>query len=392
MISADQKKQFAKLTTFVTTVLASQSSLAENNLGQTSITLRHSNYSESNISEDQTLQGDGRRYDIKISQLNVFVPVNGEWLINFNHLTESMSGASPWYNQYDQNGEVIVAMSGATIFEKRNDDQIQIEKLNQGYSNRLLLGYSNEDDYQANYIKWGQKFEFDTKNKSFEYSIHFSDDKIQPTQHPNYNRVIEEEKQTAGFSIAFSTLINKTTVGDIGLFYTDNSGFLTDPYKQFDLNMPLDARPSERLQYGLEAGLSHHFPAYGLSSHFRYRYYQDDWQLSSHTFDSVFAYSLLDNWDISFSFRFYLQDEAEFYQTVVTDTSSGAFSSDYRLSSYGALSLSLESRLIISENYQLVLNIEDYNSKADWGLSSSQDAHPALVDFFVAGIEIEYRF
>lgn len=391
-MSQEQQKQLAKLSTFVSGLLVSQSGLAENTDGKASVTLRHSQYSEAGMDSADIAQGDTQRYDIKVNQLNVFIPINGDWQLNVNHLAESMSGASPWFNVDDGNGKALVAMSGATIFEQRRDTQVEAIQLKQDLTNRFLVGYSTEDDYQAKYIKWRQTYLFNTKNNSLDYAIHYSDDSIEPTQHPFYSRVQQESKNTKGFSIAWSSLLSKVSLWDIGLFYNRSHGFLTDPYKQFDLNTPLDARPNSRVSYGFEAGRSHHWPDSQISAHVRYRYYQDDWSVKSHTLTGELAYEFDDEWMLTFVVRGYSQSEAEFYRTVVSNPQSDYFSMDYRLSSYGALALTLESRWRINANIDLIAHLQDYQSKAKWGAASDQVAHPALVDFSLWGVELEYRF
>ncbi len=391
-MNQEQQKQLAKLSSFVSSLLLGQTALAENSDGKPSVTLRHSQYSESNMKAAELAQGDTDRYDIKISQLNVFVPINGDWQLNVNHLAESMSGASPWFNVEDTNGDVLVAMSGATIFEQRRDTQVEAIQLKQDLTNRFLLGYSTEDDYQARYVKWRQTFYFNQKNNSLDYSIHYSDDAIEPTQHAFYSRVIQESKDTKGFSIAWSNLLSKVSLWDLGFFYTQSNGFLTDPYKQFDLATPLDARPDKRSAYGIEAGASRHWPESKVSLHGRYRYYQDDWSVKSHTLSGDLAIEFNEYWMITFSARAYSQSEAEFYQTVVSNPQTDYFSMDYRLSSYGSMALAVEARWKVTSNVFLVTNIQNYQSQAEWGASSAQTAHPALVNFSLWGVELEYRF
>ena len=80
--------------------------------------------------------------------------------------------------------------------------------------------------------------------------------------------------------------------------------------------------------------------------HVDYRFYHDDWGITAHTLEADWGQPLGAGWTITPRIRYYSQTAANFYYPYILTTMNqdGAytlpnnFSSDHRLSAYGALS------------------------------------------------------
>ncbi len=87
--------------------------------------------------------------------------------------------------------------------------------------------------------------------------------------------------------------------------------------------------------------------------------------------------------------RYYSQSEADFFANLV-DPMDRYYADDYRLSAFGAISAGLRLRQQLGD-WTLNLNLERYRSDGDWGVYSG-DESPALVEFWRAGIGLDYVF
>ena len=87
--------------------------------------------------------------------------------------------------------------------------------------------------------------------------------------------------------------------------------------------------------------------------------------------------------------RYYSQREADFF-SVIADLDEEFYADDFRLSSYGALTVGLRSTIQIGE-WQVEGQLVRYKSDNDWGLYDGEAA-PALVNFWRATIGISWRF
>ena len=78
--------------------------------------------------------------------------------------------------------------------------------------------------------------------------------------------------------------------------------------------------------------------------HLDYRFSTDSWGVNAHTFEASWHQPLGDGWQIIPRVRYYSQDSADFYAPVGTGEmlQQGVYSSDYRLSGFGAVSAGLK--------------------------------------------------
>jgi hypothetical protein len=119
-----------------------------------------------------------------------------------------------------------------------------------------------------------------------------------------------------------------------------------------------------------------------------YRYYTDDWEIRSHTIDLLWHYRARQNWHIIPSARYYAQDQAKFYENTLTANTSN----DSRLSTFEAVTFGIEMRYTFTD-FTLVARANEYNSKAGGLFDSEPSEHsPALVDFTLYTIGIDYSF
>ena len=88
--------------------------------------------------------------------------------------------------------------------------------------------------------------------------------------------------------------------------------------------------------------------------------------------------------------RYYTQREADFF-SVIADTETPHYADDYRLSSYGAVTLGARWAVTLGESWTLELEAERYMTDADWGVFDG-DAAPALVDFWRGTVGVMWRF
>ena len=169
----------------------------------------------------------------------------------------------------------------------------------------------------------------------------------------------EEGKKTALEALAgFTTVINKRTLAQFNLGVSKSQGYLTDPYKLIsivdDINgveydQFYESRPDSRLRYTIAMAINHQVYPTDEVFHGAYRFYTDDWGVSSHTFDVSMEYPRGERTYLKPNFRLYLQQQADFYRNSfaysptaiipVEQALPDHLSADYRLDGYTSYSL-----------------------------------------------------
>ncbi|PCI08947.1 MAG: hypothetical protein COB77_01100 [Gammaproteobacteria bacterium] len=161
----------------------------------------------------------------------------------------------------------------------------------------------------------------------------------------------EGTRETIDLIAGVTRIINRRTVAQFNLAYSMSNGYHTDPYKVFSVvdratNVVIagssyyESRPGDRTRTSLTFKLNHQLYPSNNIIHGSYRYYTDDWDVDSHTFDFNYRIKLSDTHYFEPRFRLYVQSQAFFYMNQFFVDDAGAtlppdfpkyVSADYRL-------------------------------------------------------------
>ena len=344
--------------------------------------MRYSRYSEDSIAQDKVIFGDRDRYDIDVTQLWIEAPVGSAWSVALDVQNDYQTGASPWFVGINQEGQPGVIMSGASIQDNRVEVGVTTRYFWADGNAGFNVTHSDEDDYEAIAMALDASWNTSSDARTWTVAVSSSRDTVSPTQGAIPVFIDEEELDTQSGFFGVSQILSRTAVMRFGLNYTYSEGYLSDPYK-FN-----DARPGTHERIALSAGIRQFLINADASLQADYRYYADSWGSDSHTLELAWAQNLSASLLTPYV-RYYSQRQADFY-SVVADRSARFYADDYRLSSYGAITVGARWSVAIGD-WTLELEAERYQSDADWGLYDGEAA-PALVDFWRAAIAATWRF
>ena len=116
-----------------------------------------------------------------------------------------------------------------------------------------------------------------------------------------------------------------------------------------------------------------------LATNLSYRFYNDDWDITSHTIDTEFNYEINDKLNIGVGLRYYTQSESEFYSDKSDYfTTQKYLSSDRRVSDFDSINYKINTEYKVNSDITLNANINYYK----------QDDFDAI--YF--GVGAKYRF
>lgn len=341
-------------------------------------------YTEDDLKKSQVSDNSvTRRYEIETHQFRVAAPITARTDVSVDVTYESMSGATPWYILPSAQGKPIQVMSGATIQEERTDVAATGSYYFDDAKVSLGGGYSFENDYSAINGNLGGEMSFFDKNTTVSGSLGFSLDEVEPTDADQFiTRPRHESKRSYALSAGVSQILSRTTAFQTSLTYQHARGFLSDPYKEASVgaNLVADSRPHDRNQIALLARLRQHVPAMDASLHLDYRFYWDDWEVTSHTAELAWYQSFWRTFRFIPSFRYYTQSRAFFYAPFYEGPrSDGLASSDYRLSPYGAISWRL----------RLEKHFANWFGRLDWLAALSWERYLSGTEYAAQGVDVE---
>ena len=315
--------------------------------------------------------------------------IGADYTVNFSFLHDTVTGASPTY--YD-------SQSGASATIPKNKVQYQSDivygnipydddrkamsfSLSKRFASRdeltVGLNHSTENDYTSNEISVEYLYFLDkTKNTSFTFGISYQANKVGIDCFLNTGDCdstsgasgqVKKDLDVVSAEIGVTQVIDKTSLVKASVFTIDEDGYLTNPYMRVVRNyytapeIAPEVKPDSRRAYGATLQYSKAFTD-KFSTVLSYRYYDDDWDIRSHTFNSKFYYSWSSKLTTGFLFRGYTQTQAKFYSPRRDYFTNEKYaSSDRRMSEFDSYNYSVTVDYKINKKVTLNLGIGYYD-------------------------------
>lgn len=179
----------------------------------------------------------------------------------------------------------------------------------------------------------------------------FFDDRITGTgtYNPNFTEFGKENRNSYTLSLSFSQILSRKLQGALFVDLVTQTGLLSTPFQRvyfadandffiddFQLADNVEQLPDSRLKVPVGGRLNYYVNDLLVLRSY-YRYYWDDWGITSHTASLETPFKLTDRFTLYPSYRYYTQTAADYFYPKETALSSYEFyTSDYDLSEYDA--------------------------------------------------------
>jgi len=359
---------------------------------------------------------------------------------NFNPLKEAYpDGATPTYVT-PANGKQWVHMMTSASPETRKQGDAHLTYQWDEASASLGGGVSSERDYDSHFINANASMDFNQKLTTVNAGMSFTDSDINSERVPgtegyvDYSakidpvsgRIVANRKDWSGLW-GVSQVLNKNALLSGGFSYTRSTGYLSNPYKNVtflfkdpnqthsvypddvyvaELINALENRPGERNQFAWDLRYVQYIAPLDAALHVNYRLFNDDWGILAHTLEASWDQPLGHGWSVTPKIRYYSQDAADFYQPMFNfnqlkpKTAAGIdygklpiqyFSSDHRLSGYGALSGGLSFSKVFAKGISFDAGVEYYTHSGALKLGGGGEGAYADFDYYLvnAGLRVD---
>jgi len=267
-------------------------------------------YLQYNENEDRT--------NISAPSIMINKDIGTDYTINASFVVDVVSGASQTY--YDASSGAS-ALSRALKTDAKNVKYGNIEYDEQRVAGNLLLTkrFENRDEISVGFSRSSESDFYSTeasldymhwidssKNQSISFGISYQINEI--LKHcdnlglDGCSGASESMDATAiNAQVGFSQNIDTTSNAKIALFFSNDDGYLDNPYlniiRNYDdktVDIVGEKRPDSKMAYGLSMKYAKAISD-NTTLHLSYRYYSDDWGVDSHTIDSDIFYEYGDD-------------------------------------------------------------------------------------------------
>jgi len=343
------------------------------------------------------------RVSVTKALINVDGNVSNTDNVKIGIVFDSLTGATPTGAiNGEGNVAVFTSASGGGNFTASNGGTVELadfedtrlavtldwehtstRRLRHNYGGALSV----ENDWRSFGANYQLNFDSKTKRNTYMAGVAYTNDEIfrvgggTPTGLARTDTPItfgEGSRNTFDFLAGVSRVLNRRTVGQFTVTAGVSDGYHSDPYKvisQIDSdNSNLESgrffenRPDERTRYTLAGKLVHRLPNERDTANISYRFYDDDWDIASHTVDLKYRRSLgAKGKFLEPHFRVYRQSAAFFYSNSLELGSElpEFASADSRLDQFTGVTLGLKYGMPLGSNGKFRVRAEYIDQSFD---------------------------
>lgn len=298
-------------------------------------------------------QDSGKRIEIHEPLIWLDAPITSDLEVQANIVTDSISGASPAFLNTLAHG----------ISDHRKSIDVSLTKFFEDFSISGGGAVSRESDFLSRSANVQTRIDLNQKNTTLAVGVSLEQDDISSTIDPT----LRKDRTVRDFLIGVTQILNPNALIQTNLALSWGNGYYSDPYKA------LDSRPDSRQQASWLVRYVQYVPSWQGAFHGDYRYYLNDWGVHAHTLQASWYQNVGDSWQIIPELRYYTQDKADFYRGVYPPPTSGYYSSDQRLASFGAITAGLKVSKTFAYGWQADIKYEHYiqETSLHWGGNGS---------------------
>lgn len=297
---------------------------------------------------------------------SLFKKISGQWMVGFKMRIDAISAASIKNSSSAGRVDAVTAASSKSSNLLDFNDVRYAPTLMATYDdgdNLLTFGgyYSSEIDYTGKSLFVNYVRQLNEQNTALGIGISQSFDKWEPV----FKRALpKNNRNESKIDFSINQLISPRFSLQAVYSYMYSEGFLSSPYHyilQQDL-AKFENYPDKRT--------GHAFAFKGVyllnnnnSMNFSYRYYADDWDISSHTINIEELHDFSKKITSGLRVRYYSQSKSNFAKTIGTYTLKDTyFATDYRMEAFDSYTIGLSCIYRMKHGSKLTASIDYYQT------------------------------
>ena len=254
--------------------------------------------------------------------------------------------------------DIRASASVRPVTEQRDELDLSLGQELEDLHLRASYRFSTEHDYTSHGVTLGAALDLASNASTLDASLHVIGDTVGQAGNPSFSRSLT----TIDGSFSFTQVLDPQMWMQLTYELAHNDGYQSSPYRWVGVggtgfgcvgaHLCLPERvPSVRTRHAM-ALVVRRALSNSISAGLTYRYYFDDWSLSSHTLLGELGWNIGEHSLLALRYRFYTQGAAEFYQRTYLSLATDQYRTrDRELSKlvYQRAGAELEHEFLLSE-------------------------------------------
>ena len=244
------------------------------------------------------------------------ITIEGPSVLLRKKLGKSVSVTGNYYVDMISSASIDVVTTASPYEEERTQYSVGIDYLRGGTMMSLGVTQSDENDFEARTysLAISQNLFGDLTTVTLAYGL--GDDVVGQVTDPTFAEDVSRQQ----YGIGISQILTRNLIMTFNFEGITDEGFLNNPYRAVryldeggsTFSLQSERYPNTRTSGAASIGARYYLP-YRAALHGEYRYFSDTWGIVASSYELGYTHPWRDSLTFSARYRFYTQDQADFY-------------------------------------------------------------------------------
>ncbi|MEO1582283.1 MAG: DUF3570 domain-containing protein [Pseudomonadota bacterium] len=244
------------------------------------------------------------------------IAIEGPSVLIRKKLGKSVSVTGNYYVDMITSASIDVVTTASPYTEERTQYSVGVDYLRGGTMMSLGVTQSDENDFEARTysLAISQNLFGDLTTVTLAYGL--GDDVVGQVTDPTFAEDVSRQQ----YGVGISQILTRNLIMMMNFEGITDEGFLNNPYRQVrylddtgsSYSFQFERYPNTRTSGAASIGARYYLP-YRAAVHGEYRYFSDTWGIVANSYELGYTHPWRDSLTFSARFRYYTQEQADFY-------------------------------------------------------------------------------
>lgn len=247
------------------------------------------------------------------------ITIEGPSVLVRKKLGKSVSVTGNYYVDMITSASIDVVTTASPYTEERTQYSVGVDYLRGGTMMSLGVTQSDESDFEARTysLAISQNLFGDLTTVTLAYGL--GDDVVGQSTDPAFARDVARQS----YGIGISQILTRNLIMTLNFEGISDEGFLNNPYRSVryldeggaSYSLQSERYPNTRTSGAASIGARYYLP-YRAAVHGEFRYFSDTWGIVASSYELGYTQPWRDSLTFSARYRFYTQEQADFYSDL----------------------------------------------------------------------------
>jgi hypothetical protein len=248
------------------------------------------------------------------------VEITGPSVLVLKKIGQNVAVSGNYYVDSISSASIDVVTTASKYTEERTEVSVGADYMHGNSIMSVSYTNSDENDYQSDTASFGVSMDMFGNMTTVSLGYARSWDTVENNNDPSFSKDVDRQN----YKVGLSQVLTKDMIMEVNYEAITDEGFLNNPYRSaryLDPTSPIgysyepEVYPNTRTSNAV-AVRALYYLSWRAATYAEYRFFNDTWDITANNIEVGYVHPLGSGWILEGRYRYYTQNEADFYSDL----------------------------------------------------------------------------